>query len=86
MPSHRTTVRDNQRKRVIAHIPKRLNTSFLNIPDQLKTKTRGESCYVFDSGQKDPNRFNIFATTRYLDHLHFSKSGQWIDFLQSCLP
>ena len=72
MPNQRTMVRRIQRRRVVADIPNPLSTSVLNVLDDLKTTIRGQPFYAFDSGKEDPNRFNIFTTTRNLDELEFS--------------
>ena len=54
MPNQRTMMRRIQCRRVVAHIPKPLSTSVLNVPGDLKTTIRGEPSYAFDSGKKDP--------------------------------
>ena len=48
LPSQRTILRRIRRKRSVAHIPNPLSTSFLNVPDDLKTINRGEPFYAFD--------------------------------------
>ena len=67
IPGERTMVQRIQRKRVVSQTSNPVTTSILKVIDDLKTKTRREAFYAFDSGKEDPNRFFSFITTQNLD-------------------
>ena len=66
---------NRKRKRENLALPNLRSVQEIQIPDQLKVTTRGDSFLFWDSGEDDPQRLFVFCTDRNIDTLE--QNAHW---------